>query len=71
MNNLLKIKLKFASEKKTVTKIERNLTSNRYTDTDKIDQLIDNLEGIKSYYKSQKTIFKDAIVDVYYNGFVR
>ena len=70
MNNLLKIKLKFASEKKTVTKIERNLTSNRYTDTDKIDQLIDNLEGIKSYYKSQKTIFKDAIVDVYYNDII-
>ena len=70
MNNLLKIKLKFTSEKRTGGFSERNFTSDRYTDINKIDSLIDNLNAIKIYYKSQKQLVKNALVDVCYNDII-
>lgn len=70
MNNLLKIKLKFASEKKAGGFSERNFTSDRYTDIKKINSLIENLNAIKIYYKSQKQLVKNALVDVCYNDII-
>lgn len=70
MNNLLKVKLKFTSEKRTGNRVERNFTSNRYTDVDKVDQLIDNLRSVKLYYKSKKNFLRDAMLDVHYDDII-
>lgn len=70
MNNLLKIKLKFTSEKRAGGFSERNFTSERYTDIKKIDSLIENLNAIKIYYKSQKQVIKNALVDVCYDDII-
>lgn len=70
MNNLLKIKLKFTAEKRIGGFPERKFTSDRYTDIKKIDSLIENLNAVKIYYKSQKQLVKNALVDVCYNDII-
>ncbi len=70
MNNLLRIKLKFTPESKPRAPVEKNLTSNRFVDLDKIDNLIENLNSIKLYYASKKQVVKKAIIDVYYNDII-
>lgn len=70
MNNLLKIKLKFSSEKRQGGFSERNFTSDRYTDIKKIDSLIDNLTAVKIYYQSQKQLLNNALIDICYNDII-
>lgn len=70
MNNLLKIKLKFTPEKRMGGGADRNLTSDRYTDVEKIESLIENLKGIKAYYASRKALLREALIDVYYNDII-
>ena len=62
--------MKFTPEKRTGGHSDRNFTSDRFTDIDKIDKLIDSLNGVKSYYNSKKTFLKDAVIDVHYNDII-
>lgn len=70
MNNLLKIKLKFTPEKRNTGFSDRNFTSDRYTDLDKIDTLISSLNNIKAYYKSHTPLLKHALIDIRYNDII-
>ena len=70
MNNLLRIKMKFASEKRGNVFPERKFTSDRYTDVDKIDRLISSLNSVKAYYSVQAPLLKHALVDICYNDII-
>lgn len=70
MNNLLRLKMKFASEKRGSAFSERKFTSDRYTDVDKIDTLISSLNYVKAYYKEQAPLLKHALIDVCYNDII-
>ena len=70
MNNLLRIKMKFASEKRGNVFPERKFTSDRYTDVDKIDRLISSLNSVKTYYSVQAPLLKHALVDICYNDII-
>lgn len=70
MNNLLRIKMKFASEKRGNVFPERKFTSDRYTDVDKIDRLISSLNSVKAYYNVQAPLLKHALVDICYNDII-
>lgn len=70
MNNLLEIKLKFTSEKRSGGYSERNFTSDRYTNVEKINTLIEDLNLIKTYYQKQKKLLNKALIDVCYNDII-
>lgn len=62
--------MKFASEKRSNVFPERKFTSDRYTDVDKIDTLISSLNSVKTYYKMQAPLLKQALVDIRYNDII-
>ena len=70
MNNLLRVKLKFTPEKRANGFSDRNFTSDRYTDIKKIDELIDSLNSVKAYYKTQTPLLKHALIDIRYNDII-
>lgn len=70
MNNLLRVKLKFTPEKRTNGFSDRNFTSDRYADIEKIDELIDSLNSVKAYYKTQTPLLKHALIDIRYNDII-
>lgn len=70
MNNLLRVKLKFTPEKRTNGFSERNFTSGRHTDIERIDKLIDSLNSVKAFYRTQAPLLKHALIDVCYNDII-
>ncbi len=70
MNNLLKIKLKFARESKQGGGAPRNLTCDRELNVEKVVNLIDDLNNVKSYYKNNKLLIKGCLIDIHYDDVI-
>ncbi|MBP1574293.1 MAG: S8 family peptidase [Oscillospiraceae bacterium] len=70
MNNLLKLKLKFTPEKGSANVPKRTFTTNRFTDSKKIENLIKNLKEVKAYYSSSGKLVSGFLIDAYYDDII-
>ena len=70
MNKLLKVKLKFSSEPGPNGGGVRNLRSGRSLNIEKIQQLITDLQAVKSYFLAQKSFISGCLIDVYYDDVI-
>lgn len=66
MNDLLSIKLPFASEKNPSKLGPRNLNKSRKISSQKIRALIHDLERIQSFYSQNPQPIQDCLIDVHY-----
>ena len=70
MNNLLKIKMRFAREPNGSGGGARNLSCNRTVNLQKIQHLIDSLNMAKSYYRSNGVLIKGYLLDIHYDDVI-
>ena len=67
MNRMLDIKLRLNSEKNTNKVGSKNLKKNAKTTSEHIQNLLEDLKKVKSFYEKNNLFIKDVLIDVYYN----
>ena len=70
MNPLLQVKLRFDNEKNKQQPGARNLRANAETTTDKIDSLIESLRAVLRFYRDNRRITRDIMIDINYNDII-
>ena len=70
MNHLLQVKLRFSSEKNTQRPGSRNLRVHAVTTTEKIDDLIKDLNAVLRYYRGVPKILDGILIDVNFNDII-
>lgn len=70
MNNLLDLRIRFEHERKSGGGGARNLNKTRFTKSELLASLIDDLKRIRSFYDNNDKYVKDILIDVYYNDII-